>query len=86
MAKKKTVSNEQIFKTLLSMDTRMDGMDERIREIKTNMATKDDLQKVKEEILEQLKPVSDAVDKDAVTVVNDEKRITRVEKHLSLAK
>ncbi len=75
MAEKKAVSNEVILKTLLSMDERMN-----------DFATSNQLEKVKEELLEEIRPIGKAVDKDAVTIVNHERRITRVEKHLSLSK
>ena len=49
-----------------------------------NFATKDDLQTVKEEILDAIHPTEKAVDKDAVTIVDHGRRISRIEKHLSL--
>ncbi len=47
-----------------------------------HVATKDNLENSKEEILVAIKPVERAVDKDAVTLLNHEKRITRLEKQL----
>ena len=51
-----------------------------------NFATKDDVRAIvdgaKEEILAVVRPIERAVDKDAVTVVKHEKRITRIERQL----
>ncbi len=79
MAKKKEVSNGAILKVLLSMDERMVTKD-----ALRSYATKNDLERFKEELLEEIRPIAKAVDKDAVTLVNHERRIARVEKHLSL--
>lgn len=57
-----------------------------------NLATKDDVRfivdgavdKAKTELLVEIRPIAKAVDKDAVTAVNHEKRITRIERHLAL--
>lgn len=43
-------------------------------------ATKNDLERVKDEILDVFKPVVDAVDKDAQTVVDHGKRIVVLER------
>lgn len=73
MAKKKqAVSNEVILKTVLNMG-------EQIAEIKSTMATKDDLIRVKEELLDEIRPIRKAQDKDAVTIINHERRIVRLE-------
>jgi len=39
---------------------------------------------VKEELRKEVRPISKAVDKDAVSIFKHEKRITRLEGHLSL--
>ena len=73
MAKKSTkrgVTNEKIMEVLINMDGRMTDMNKR-------MATKDDLEQMKNEIIE---PIIKAVDKDAVTVVSHEKRIIVLER------
>ncbi|MDO8561629.1 MAG: hypothetical protein Q7S05_02260 [bacterium] len=57
-----------------------------------NFATKDDVraivdgvvEKAKREILDVVRPLAKAVDKDAVTVVNHEKRIIKIERHLAI--
>ena len=69
---KKSVSNEMIFDTLLSMNERMN-----------DFSTKGELEKVKEEILEELRPIAKAVDADAVTILNHERRLSHVEQKLS---
>ena len=88
MEKKKTVTSEVILKTVLNLG-------EQIAEVKATMATKGDLQrledkvseeisKAKEDVLKEIRPVSKAVDKDAVTIVDHERRITKVETRLSI--
>lgn len=72
MAKKQEVSNEVILETVLNMG-------EQIAEIKSTMATKDDLVRVKEELLDEIRPIRKAQDKDAVTIINHERRILRLE-------
>lgn len=58
-------------------------MGQEVGEIKETMATKDYVGTVKEELLNEIRPIARAVDKDAVTVINHGKRITRIEKHLA---
>lgn len=77
MGKKKEVTNEMILNVVLSLD-------ERLNNVEAHMATKSDLKLTKEEILEEIHPVEKAVDKDAETLVDYGRRLTRVEKHLSL--
>lgn len=84
MAKKKPVTNEKIMEVLLEMDERMTNMDERVTDMSKRMATKDDLADVKEDILKEIRPIARAVDKDAVTILSHEKRITALEKKAAL--
>lgn len=77
---KKGVTNEKIMGLLVTMDERMTNMDDRITDIKTQMATKDDLVRVKQELTSEIRAGSKAVDKDAVTVVSHGKRITVLER------
>jgi len=44
-----------------------------------------DLEKVQEEILDEMRPLSRAHSADAVTIVQHESRITRIEEHLALS-
>ena len=53
-------------------------------DLRTKYATKDDLIKLKEELLSEIRPIARAVDKDALTLIKHEKRITRIEKHMVL--
>jgi len=69
------VTSEKIMEVLLDMDERMATKDD-LR----NYATKNDLERVKGEILDVLKPVVKAVDKAAVTIVNHGKRISVLER------
>ncbi|MBI5457760.1 hypothetical protein HY971_03480 [Candidatus Kaiserbacteria bacterium] len=75
---KKGVTTEKILEVVLDMNERM--------------ATKDDLEKVKnqlnlriEEVLEEMEPIRKAVDKDAEMVVNHGKRITVLERRMGVA-
>lgn len=81
-SKKGPVTNEKIFGLLLDMDERITNMDERIIEIKENMATKDDLERQKEEIID---PIVKAVDKDAKTIFDHGKRIVVLERKAGVA-
>jgi len=87
MAKKSTkrgVTNEKIMSLLVDMDERATNMDERVVDISKRMATKDDLENLKQEILEEIRPVSDAVDKDAKTVMEHGKRIIVLERRVGI--
>ena len=78
MAKKKgTGSKEIVIKTLLSMNELMSDL--ATKNDLEKFATKDDLEKVKNEILKEIRPISKAVDKDAVTIINHESRLARLE-------
>lgn len=55
-----------------------------MRETLATLATKDDIQKAKREILDVVEPIEKAFDKDALTIINHEKRISRIEKKLIL--
>ena len=77
---KRGVTNEKIMSLLVGIDERATNMDERITDISTRMATKDDLEHVKDEIMAEIKPISDAVDKDAKTIIDHGKRITTLER------
>ena len=49
-------------------------------EVKSQIpSTKNDLEKVKQEILEEIRPIAKAVDKDAITIIRHERRIARLE-------
>ncbi len=87
MAKKSgkiAVTNEKIMVFLVDMDERMTNMDERIVDISERMATKDGLELLRQEIKADTKPLSDAVDKDAKTVVEHGKRITVLERKVGV--
>ena len=68
---------------ITTMGQRMDNMDERITEIRQTMATKDDLERMKEEIIE---PILKAVDKDAETLFDHGKRIVVLEQRAGIAR
>jgi len=71
---KKAVTNELILATIINLG-------ERVAELPTKTATDGKF----DEVLTELKALSRAVDKDAVTSIKHDRRITRVEKHLHLA-
>ncbi len=77
MEKSKGTSLETVLKAVVSLGEKV-----------ATLPTKNDMEKAiedaKEEILKEVRPVARAVDKDAVTIVKHEKRITRIETHLSL--
>ena len=79
MAKKATktgtVTNEKIFGLLLDMDERM-----ATKADLRDYSTKNDLERVKDEILDIIKPIGRAVDKDAETIFNHGKRIVVLER------
>ena len=77
-AAKTAVTNEKILGFLVNMDERMNAIHER-------MATKDHVEQAKDEIMDVVKPISDAVDKDAKTVVNHGRRITVIERKVGIA-
>ncbi|RJQ35223.1 hypothetical protein C4568_01225 [Candidatus Parcubacteria bacterium] len=66
-----------ILKTVVTMG-------EEVREIKETMATKDYVDQKTGEVIREVRAISKAVDKDAVTIINHEKRITRIEKRFAL--
>lgn len=82
---KKAIANEDIFKVLLSVDTRITNIEERLSDV----VTKDNLDymrnKIEERISEvrvEVRSLGRAVDKDSVTIMDYEKRIARLEKRV----
>lgn len=80
MTKKTPVTNEIILGAVISLG-------ERVAVIEQTMATKEYVEAVVErvvseakgEILERLAPIERAVDKDAETIIDHERRITKLE-------
>lgn len=70
---------------LVEMDERMTNMDERIADIRAEVATKDDLERAKEELTDEIRAISRAQDKDARAVVDHEKRIAILEQKAGVA-
>ena len=62
------------------------SLGEQIQAVKGELETKieNSVETAKEEILKEVRPIAKAVDKDALTIVKYDKRITRIESHLSL--
>lgn len=72
-----------MFKLLVSIDTRITNIEERL----SDMATKDSLDYMRSKIEDRISEVrldvralGRAVDKDSLTILNFEKRIARIEK------
>jgi archaellum component FlaC len=74
---------------ITTMDGRITNTNDRVTDMDRRMATKEDLkdfatkadlERFKEDILEEIRPITKAVDKDAVTLVNHEKRIISLER------
>ena len=66
-----------ILKTVVTMG-------EEVREIKKTMATKGHVDVVKQELLNEVRPIARAIDKDAVTILKHEKSIVQIKRHLAL--
>ena len=60
------------------------NLQEQVSELPTKNYVQRVVEDAKKEVLKEVRMISKAVDKDAVTVVKHEKRITRIESHLSL--
>ncbi len=86
---------------IASMDERITSMDERIISIDGHVnsidermatkadlreyATKNDLERFRDEILKEVRPLHRAVDTDAETIIDHGRRITALEKHAGIA-
>ena len=80
MAKKRVkhgVTNEKIMGVLLDMDERMATKYD-LERVKNNLEEK--LELVKDELMREIQPISDAVDVDAETIVSHGKRIVVLER------
>lgn len=79
MSKPKKATNESMLKAVVSLG-------EQVRAVKSELVTKidDKVEAAKEEILKEVRPIAKAIDKDAVTIVEHEKRLTRIGAHLAL--
>ena len=71
---RRTVSTKAVFDLVKSLHEK----------VEKEVASKNDLERAKEEILKVVRPIERVVDKDAETIVKHDKRITRIESHLSL--
>ena len=85
MAKPKA-SFETVLKAVVSLGERVSELPtkndvERI--VEEAFKTNDQLKKI-DEIVKDVKSISKAVDKDAVTIVGYEKRILKIERHLAV--
>ncbi len=71
---KKAVTNELLLATIINLGERV-----------AELPTKSDVDGRFDEVLTEIKALSKAVDKDAVTSIKHDRRITRIEKHVHLA-
>lgn len=88
---KKAVTNEKIMGFLVEMDEKVSDMQEKmvtkadLADTLKDYATRNDLERVKDEILDAMEPIIKAVDRDAETVINHGKRITVLERRAGVA-
>jgi hypothetical protein len=73
MAKKMSVSNEDILQAVVAVQAQVTGLKSYVDE---------KLETVKEEIIERLTPTEKAVDTDAETLVDHERRIRALENNV----
>lgn len=85
ISSKKDITNKSIFELLVSIDGRITNIEERL----SDMATKDNLDymrnKIEERISEvrlEVRALGRAVDKDSLAVLDFEKRMGRIEKRI----
>ena len=69
-----------VLEAVISLQGQVSGMQ---ADLKSNYATKNDLEEMKEEILTEVRAIGRAVDKDALAVINHERRIVRMERQLA---
>ena len=66
----------------------IDSLTGEVQNVRTQMVTKQDVQSLvdsaKEDVLEEIRPIAHAIDKDAVTVVSHEKRIIVLERKVGV--
>ena len=59
-----------------------------VQDVRTQIVTKQDVQSLvdsaKDDVLEEIRPIAHAIDKDSVTVVSHEKRITVLERKVGV--
>ena len=79
---KKEVSNEDIFKVLISMDKRITNIEDQLGTMVTKDRIDISLGKVEESLVKEIRALGRAVDKDAVAIFKLEQRLSRVEKQV----
>lgn len=79
-----TGSLDKKFDTLLEAVISLGGEVREIRDdLRTKFATKDDLYDLEERLTREIRAISRAVDKDAETIVDHERRIGTLEKQIA---
>lgn len=77
----KDIPNKVILEAVVSLT-------ERIADIEKNVATKEYVKVIvtdlEQELTKEIRAIGKAVDKDAVTMIDHEKRLGRVERHLAI--
>ncbi len=76
----KNISNEHLLEAIIGLDDRFRGIQDDLR---TKYATKDDLFELEERLTFEIRAISKAVDKDATSIIDHERRITRLEKRFA---
>ena len=79
------VTKEMILQAIVGLEARMEDMREEMKGMREEVSTKADLEAVKEELRVEVRALGKAIDKDAVTVLDHEKRLRRIEKELAAA-
>ena len=67
----------------------VDSLTSEVQDVRTQMVTKQDVQSLvesaKDDVLEEIRPIAHAIDKDSVTIISHEKRITVLERRVGVA-
>lgn len=78
--KTQEIPNSVILEAVISLQGQFTTMQE---ELRTKYATKADLADMKEELLAEIRPIGRAVDKDALSIIDHERRIHRLETQMA---
>jgi hypothetical protein len=80
---KKTVSKDAVLEAVILLGENLSGQIQEIRdELRSNVATKTDLVELEERLTGEMRAISRAVDTDSEGIINHERRISKLEKHL----
>lgn len=82
MRMKKEVSNKDVLQAVTTLHKNVGVLSERIDNLAQDLRSeiRATVDEAKEELLDEIRPIARAVDKDAVMLLNHERRIARIEK------